>query len=194
MALAGFRKAPNLPRMDTAPIRELLANLGRHDRFLRSPRVGARSFPQPERTRNCPCSTRPRQNDTAYVSGLFRSLHARLGGSLRSFVVGGSPLDPGLESFFEALGFGVYAGYGLTECSPVISDNGPGCRRRGSVGRPLTGVEVRIHGAGAIRAGRMGSGVGRPERARTDPYGLSSVCRRLAANGLAFGRLALSCF
>jgi long-chain acyl-CoA synthetase len=78
---------------------------------------------------------------------LFRSVHARLGGSLGSFIVGGSPVDPALESFFEALGFNVYAGYGLTECSPVISVNGPGCRRRGSVGRPLSGVEVHIQGA-----------------------------------------------
>jgi long-chain acyl-CoA synthetase len=68
--------------------------------------------------------------------------------------VGGSPLDAHTESFFRRRGIEVLQGYGLTECSPVISVNGPQERRRGSVGRPLPGVEVRI--AGARRAGDEG--------------------------------------
>jgi long-chain acyl-CoA synthetase len=85
---------------------------------------------------------------------LFRRVHERLGGHLRCLVVGGSALDPATESFFRRLGIEVLQGYGLTECSPVISVNGPRERRRGSVGRPLPGVEVCI--AGARRAGDEG--------------------------------------
>lgn len=35
-------------------------------------------------------------------------------------------------------------GYGVTECSPVISVNRPGANRVGSIGRPLPGVEVLL--------------------------------------------------
>ena len=35
-------------------------------------------------------------------------------------------------------------GYGITECSPLISGNRPGAVRRGSVGPPLPGVEVLV--------------------------------------------------
>jgi long-chain acyl-CoA synthetase len=63
---------------------------------------------------------------------------------IRSIFVGGSPLDPSLEDFFESAGIEVFPGYGLTECSPVVAANSIRARRRGTVGRPLPGVEVRL--------------------------------------------------
>ena len=43
------------------------------------------------------------------------------GGNLKVIISGGSALAGGLESFYEAAGFTVCVGYGLTECSPLIS-------------------------------------------------------------------------
>jgi len=43
------------------------------------------------------------------------------GGKLKVIISGGSALAGGLESFYEAAGFTVCVGYGLTECSPLIS-------------------------------------------------------------------------
>ncbi len=68
-------------------------------------------------------------------------------GSLRRVVVGGAALGLELEDFFEAAGVEVVQGYGLTECSPVVAVNSVSARRRGTVGRPLPGVEVRIDAA-----------------------------------------------
>jgi long-chain acyl-CoA synthetase len=76
---------------------------------------------------------------------LFRSLREKAGmGSLRTFISGGAPLPPIVAEWFNYLGFEFLEGYGLTECSPVVSVNRPGDVRFGSVGPPLPGVEVAI--------------------------------------------------
>ena len=61
-------------------------------------------------------------------------------------VSGGSALQAQLASFFQAIGFYVFEGYGLSETSPVISvaREEPFTHEPGPVGLPLPGVEVRI--------------------------------------------------
>jgi len=77
-------------------------------------------------------------------------LHARLGGRLQRFYVGGAPLDDELAKYFRDLGFHVCQGYGLSEASPMVSCNTPALNRLGSVGRPLPGTETRIGADGEI--------------------------------------------
>ncbi|MDV7398265.1 AMP-binding protein, partial [Arthrospira platensis SPKY1] len=57
---------------------------------------------------------------------------------------GGAPIDPGLARKLEGLGWKFANGYGLTETSPVLAFNEPGRARLGTVGRLVSGVEVRI--------------------------------------------------
>ena len=75
---------------------------------------------------------------------LFSPVLRRIGPELRSFYVGGAPLEADVAEFFERIGVEVFQGYGLTEASPVVTMNSPRANRLGSVGRPLHGVEVRI--------------------------------------------------
>jgi long-chain acyl-CoA synthetase len=75
---------------------------------------------------------------------LFSKVHKQFGGRLKTFISGGAPLDPEVETFFCRLGIPIYQGYGLTETSPVISVNTPKANRPTSVGQPLDGVRVRI--------------------------------------------------
>ena len=76
---------------------------------------------------------------------LFASLRAKAGMStLRMMVSGGAPLDPAIAEFYATLGFCFLQGYGMTECSPVISVNLPESNRIGSVGPALPGIEIRI--------------------------------------------------
>ncbi len=65
-------------------------------------------------------------------------------GSGTVFVSGGAALDPAIVQGMTRLGLIIYQGYGITETSPIISAEQPSLRKPGSVGRVLTGVQVRI--------------------------------------------------
>src|SRR4029079_223515 len=80
----------------------------------------------------------------------YRRAHRTFGFKFWSFVVGAAPLDPALEEFWGWLGFAVVQGYGLTETAPIVSLNHPFSTSRGSVGKAIAGVEVRIAPDGEI--------------------------------------------
>ena len=75
---------------------------------------------------------------------------------LRLIVSGGAPLDVSLFDAYRKLGLTVYEGYGLTETAPIVTVNPPNGARRGSVGVPLPGVEVRIETDEAREPGAAG--------------------------------------
>ncbi len=79
-----------------------------------------------------------------------RRVHTLFGWKFWSFVVGAAPLDPTLEEYWSRLGFLVIQGYGLTETAPVVTLNHPFRTRRGTVGTPISGVEVRIAPDGEV--------------------------------------------
>ncbi len=75
---------------------------------------------------------------------LFSRLHQEFGGQIRLFVSGGSALGEKLYDEFKVLGMPIYEGYGLTETAPVLTVNPLQRSRKGSAGKPLPGVEIRI--------------------------------------------------
>ena len=80
----------------------------------------------------------------------YRQVHQMFGWKFWAFVVGAAPLDPELEEFWSRLGFLVIQGYGLTETAPIVTLNHPFHARKGTVGTPIAGVEVRIAPDGEI--------------------------------------------
>ena len=76
---------------------------------------------------------------------IFFPIHQGMGGQMRYLISGGSALSEKVQKDLHGLGFTVLEGYGLTESSPVLTVTRPENKLiRGSVGKPLPGVEVRI--------------------------------------------------
>jgi long-chain acyl-CoA synthetase len=73
-----------------------------------------------------------------------KSVLKGLGGRLRLFVVGGAPCPTHILKGFKRLGVVVLEGYGLTECSPVVSINPLEAPRIGTIGKQIANIEIRI--------------------------------------------------
>ncbi len=80
----------------------------------------------------------------------YRAMHRALGLKFWCFVVGAAPLESSLEEFWSRLGFLVVQGYGLTETAPIVTLNHPFGTSKGSVGKPIAGVDVKIAPDGEI--------------------------------------------
>jgi long-chain acyl-CoA synthetase len=75
---------------------------------------------------------------------LFFPVWKKFGSHFTLFVSGGAALSPDDFRFWNAMGFTVIEGYGLTECSPVLAANTMERQTPGSVGKALPGVSLRI--------------------------------------------------
>jgi long-chain acyl-CoA synthetase len=80
----------------------------------------------------------------------YRAIHRLFGWKFWSFIVGAAPLDGDLEGVWSELGFVVIQGYGLTETAPIVSLNHPFGTKKGSVGKAMAGVDVKIAPDGEI--------------------------------------------
>jgi len=75
---------------------------------------------------------------------VYAQVRERLGGRVEHFVSGGAPLGKELAAWYASIGIRIHEGYGLTETSPVVAVNTPRAHKLGTVGRPLSNVEVKI--------------------------------------------------
>lgn len=75
---------------------------------------------------------------------LFREVHENFGGRLSLIICGGAALDPETEIGLDDLGIQVLNGYGITECSPIVSVNRNHHYKFGSVGLPLPCNRIKI--------------------------------------------------
>ncbi|MFI5179063.1 MAG: class I adenylate-forming enzyme family protein, partial [Vicinamibacterales bacterium] len=80
----------------------------------------------------------------------YRHVHRLFGLKFWAFVVGAAPLDAALETFWGELGFAVVQGYGLTETAPIVTLNHPFWTKKGSVGKAIAGVDMKIAPDGEI--------------------------------------------
>jgi long-chain acyl-CoA synthetase len=82
---------------------------------------------------------------------VLRKLRAQLGcDRLRFFVSGSASLHLDVALSFAGAGMPIMEGYGLTECSPVVTVNHPKRSRTGTVGAVIPTVEVRVADDGEL--------------------------------------------
>lgn len=86
---------------------------------------------------------------------LFKKLIDELGSEMRFIISGGAPLDKKVAKFFNSIGIHLVQGYGLTETSPVISAENGSFLRAGSVGLPMSSLEVKIDNPDATGSGEI---------------------------------------
>ena len=75
----------------------------------------------------------------------FLPVHRQLGGGMRFLISGGSAMPAETYKAFQGMGFEIFEGYGLTEASPVLTVQAPRDNPAGPLGKPLQGIEVKIH-------------------------------------------------
>lgn len=75
---------------------------------------------------------------------IFAPILKFFGGNLEVIVCGGAPLEKKYIKYFRNFGIDLLNGYGITECSPVVSVNRNSHYRDGSVGQCLSECSVKI--------------------------------------------------
>ena len=77
------------------------------------------------------------------------------GGSVRLMISGGAPISPVTLNGWNKLGIKIVEGYGITETAPVLTLNPPDAPRVGTVGLPISGVEIKIDNPNAEGVGEI---------------------------------------
>lgn len=75
---------------------------------------------------------------------VFKQIIDQLGGKLRLIISGAAGLDKEVWKAFNEMGIKVIQGYGLTEAAPVVAAENKKYGKKGSIGFPLKGIEVKL--------------------------------------------------
>lgn len=75
---------------------------------------------------------------------LFKSIHEAFGGNLKEIICGGAPIRPEIGKFFNDIGITLLNGYGITECSPLVSVNRMKFNDSNTVGVILPCCEIKF--------------------------------------------------
>src|SRR5262245_55209974 len=79
-----------------------------------------------------------------------RRLHRRFGWKFWAFVSGGATLPSRTETFWHKQGFSVVQGYGMTETAALVSVVHPFKPKKGSIGKQLPGIAMKVAANGEI--------------------------------------------
>ncbi len=87
---------------------------------------------------------------TIFDKLVYSKIRTALGGRATHAISGGAPLGERLGHFYSGIGVKVYEGYGLTETSAGSTLNRDGAMKIGTVGKPISGVSIRIGEDGEV--------------------------------------------
>ena len=74
---------------------------------------------------------------------LFKSVINGFGGNLEMLITGGAPMPDELIKGFDDIGVQIINGYGISECSPIVSINRHNWSKLGSVGQVINQMQAK---------------------------------------------------
>jgi len=86
--------------------------------------------------------TRPSRKLLYKIIG--KKVNKLLGGRLDCVIIGGAAFSPEVETFMKQGGIPYCCGYGLTECSPLVTFSSMEKQKMGSPGHAISDVSIRI--------------------------------------------------
>ncbi|MDR0757243.1 MAG: AMP-binding protein [Tannerella sp.] len=73
-----------------------------------------------------------------------RKLNSVFGGKFFEIIIGGAAINREVEAFLREIGFHYTVGYGMTECGPLVAYEQWDTFKRGSVGKIVDRMEIKI--------------------------------------------------
>lgn len=86
---------------------------------------------------------------------LFADIHKVFGGRMKKIVCGGAPIRKEIGEFFDDIGITLVNGYGITECSPLVSCNRDYYNDPATVGIKLPCIDIRLDDANEDGVGEI---------------------------------------
>lgn len=86
---------------------------------------------------------------------IFKPIIDQLGGKLRLIISGAAGLDKDVWKAFNEMGIKIIQGYGLTEAAPVVAAENMKYGKKGSIGFPLKGIEVKLFDKNKLGIGEL---------------------------------------
>lgn len=83
-------------------------------------------------------------NKPAVTKKMFSGVHNAFGGAIGLLIAGGAPINTKVIEDFQAMGFPMIQGYGMSECSPIVAVNKDRYSKPASTGLAMPETQVRI--------------------------------------------------
>ena len=141
---------PSVPRMFEKIYTLATSNIEDKEQLRQAVEVGVKVRTMKEAGQQVPAELQ--QHFDAAEEKLFKNVRGLFGQNIRECVTGAAPIAPEILEFFFACGVPVMEGYGMTETATSATVNRPTDNqfRFGSVGKPMSGVEVKIADDGEV--------------------------------------------
>jgi long-chain acyl-CoA synthetase len=78
------------------------------------------------------------------IASIQRKIRNAFGGAFVEIIIGGAPLNSGIETIMRIIKLPYVTGYGMTECGPIITCNHWKDQIHGSCGKVATNMEIKI--------------------------------------------------
>jgi len=111
---------------------------------------------------------------------VFKEIHKSFGGNIKILIAGAAAISPEVSKGYRDFGINLIQGYGLTECSPIVTLNRTVDYNDKSIGYALPDMEVKIENANEEGIGEI---VAKGENVMLGYYQNPNATKEVIKNG-----------